>query len=306
MNLTTYDIVLFHYPCQDGLASGWIVNHYHKQINKSIELYPIQHGTQINLSRLTNKKVIMCDYCPPLDVLEEIEKVATIIKILDHHKSARDALQTKPYATFNMNKSGAGLCWEFFFPDQPMPNFIQMIQDRDLWTWKIPESRNLTAGLFMLCDSVKLDGTNTELEYVRSDDFTNLFEIFNGLYLVPYKFTFCLNLGAVVSKANLFKANSLAESHAKKIDKYREFSVCIVNCPSELISDVGNILSTKDFIDFAVLWKYNHPNQDYYVSLRSCNKVDVSVIAVNFGGGGHPNAAGFCTKINPTILFNKA
>jgi hypothetical protein len=41
-----YDVVLFHYPCQDGLASGWITNHYHKLRNKSIELYPIQHGSR--------------------------------------------------------------------------------------------------------------------------------------------------------------------------------------------------------------------------------------------------------------------
>ena len=34
------------------------------------------------------------------------------------------------------------------------------------------------------------------------------------------------------------------------------------------------------------------------------NKVDVSIIAKEFGGGGHKNASGFATKINPTILFN--
>jgi uncharacterized protein len=293
MDLKIYDIVLFHYPCQDGLASGWIVNHYHRIHNKSIELYPVQYGTSIDLVRLSGKKIIFCDWSPTLEIIDQIEKVVSEIKILDHHKTAQQALQTKSYAVFDMDKSGAGLTWEYFFPYMPMPNFIQMIQDRDLWTWKLPDSRNLTAGLYMLCDSV---------ESVKSD-FSGLFDIFDELFSNPDKFIFCLELGSIVSKATLSKANSLAKSHANHIDFYSKYRVCIVNCPTDLTSDVGNILSSMDTIDFAVLWKYNHPKQEYYVSLRSSNKVDVSNIAKSFGGGGHPNASGFSTKILPTILF---
>lgn len=291
-----YDVVLFHYPCQDGLASAWITNHYHKLQNKSIDLYPIQYGTPLDLSRLSGKKIIFCDWAPTLDILEQVEQVVSEIKILDHHKTAQQALQSKPYAVFDMTKSGAGLSWEYFFPNSPMPNFIQMIQDRDLWTWKLPESRNLTSGLVMICDTVRSN------EY---DDFTGLFEVFDGLFSNPDKFKFCLELGSIVNKSTLAKANSLAESHAKCVDIYQGHRVCVVNCPTDLSSDVGNILSSMDTIDFAVLWKYNHPNQEYYVSLRSSNKVDVSAIAKSFGGGGHPNASGFSTKTNPTVLFSQ-
>jgi len=295
MDTKIYDIIIFHYPCQDGLASAWVANHFHKLKNKTIELYPIQHGTSIDLKRLSNKKVIMCDYAPPLEVLDQIEKIVKQIFILDHHKTAQDALKHKSYAIFDMSKSGAGLTWEYFFPNLPMPNFIQMIQDRDLWTWKLPDSRSLTSGLLMLCESVR---TND------SSNFNDLFEVFNELFSNPDKFKFCLELGTIVDKANLSKANILAKSHANCIDSYQCYKICIVNCPTELSSDVGNILSSMDSIDFAVLWKYNHPTQEYSVSLRASNKVDVSTIAKSFGGGGHPNASGFSTKTNPTILFS--
>ncbi len=295
MDSKTYDIVLFHYPCQDGLASGWITNHYHKLINKSIELYPIQYGTPLDLSRLSGKKIIFCDWAPTLDMLQQIEEVALEIRILDHHKTAQQDLQSKPYAIFDMNKSGAVLTWEYFFPTLPIPCFIQMIQDRDLWTWKLSDSRNLTSGLFILCEAARTD------EY---DDFSSLFEVFDGLFSNSDKFQFCLELGSIISKANLAKAKNLAKIHAKRIDNYKDHKICIVNCPTDLTSDVGNILSSMDSIDFAVLWKYSHPNQEYYVSLRSTNKVDVSIIAKSFGGGGHPNAAGFSTKTNPAILFS--
>jgi oligoribonuclease NrnB/cAMP/cGMP phosphodiesterase (DHH superfamily) len=296
MDSKIYDIVLFHYPCQDGLASGWVTNHYHKLKNKLIELYPIQHGTPLDLTRLVGKKIIFCDWAPPPDILEQVEQVVSEIKILDHHKTAQQALQSKPYAVFDMEKSGAGLTWEYFFPTLPMPNFIQMIQDRDLWTWKLPESRNLTAGLFMLCNAARTNNYN---------DFTGLFDVFDELFSDPDKFKFCLELGSIVGKASLSKANSLAEAHAKRIDNYQGHRVCIVNCPTDLSSDVGNILSSMDSIDFAILWNYNHPSQDYLVSLRSSNKVDVSTIAKSFGGGGHFNASGFITKTNPTVLFSQ-
>ncbi len=291
MENKTFDIVLFHYPCQDGLASGWIVDYYHKMINKEIELYPIQHNRIIDISRLVNKSVIFCDYSPSLEILNQIEKIASKITILDHHISAKNALANKSYAIFDMEKSGAGLTWEYFFPDIPTPNFIQMIQDRDLWTWKLSDSRPFTAGFFTVCSSYE------------SDDFINMFKLFDELYLNKEKINFYLELGEIMNKVNLIKARNISESHSKKVNQYNGHTVCIVNCSSDLASDVGNMLSSMTHIDFAALWTYNHPNETYNVSLRSNNKVDVSLIAKQFNGGGHVNAAGFATKINPMELF---
>mgnify|MGYP007027710184 CR=1 FL=1 len=68
-----YDVVMFHYPCQDGLTSAWITNYYHKSNNKIIELYPIKHGDPYDFSRLENKKLIICDYAPSLEILNELD-----------------------------------------------------------------------------------------------------------------------------------------------------------------------------------------------------------------------------------------
>lgn len=293
-----YDIVLFHYFCQDGLSSAWTVQNYHHNKGKQIELYPIQHGKIINLERLTNKRVIFCDYAPPKEVLDEIEKVALQITILDHHISSQKALVDKPYAIFDMTKSGVGLTWEYFFPDTEMPLFLRMIQDRDLWTWKIENSREFTAGFLMVCSSLDMY------------DFDQLFKLFDELYENEVihqdltKFKFYINIGEVSNKSILLKSKYIALEHLKKINHYKGHNVCIVNCSSELSSDLGNILASSDEVDFAALWRYNHPKEEYYVSLRSNNKVDVSIIAKEFGGGGHKNASGFATKINPIILFN--
>jgi len=293
MTNNIYDIVLFHYPCQDGLTSGWIVNKFHKDQNIKIDLYPIQYGKVIDLDKLSGKKIIFCDFSPSKEVLDEIEKVTSKITILDHHVSAQKALIDKEYAIFDMNKSGAGLTWTYFYPTEKMPLFIQMIQDRDLWKWKIDKSRQFTAGFSTACSAIEMF------------EFTKMFELFDDLNgKNPFKFDFYIELGEIINNSIMIKCRYLALESLKKIDRYQNYNVCIVNCSTELTSDLGNILASSDGCDFAALWKYNHTKEEYYVSLRSNNKVDVSLIAKEFGGGGHKNAAGFSSTINPIVLFN--
>jgi oligoribonuclease NrnB/cAMP/cGMP phosphodiesterase (DHH superfamily) len=128
-----FDIVVFHYPCQDGLVSAWIANLYHKQNNHSIELYPIQHGTPLNILRLKNKKVLFCDYAPADEYLDTLEKDCTSILILDHHITSANRID-KTYAYFDMNRSGAGIVWDYFFGTD-ITEFINWVEDWDLLTW---------------------------------------------------------------------------------------------------------------------------------------------------------------------------
>ncbi|MFI5305659.1 MAG: phosphoesterase, partial [Nitrospiria bacterium] len=41
----------------------------------------------------------------------------------------------------------AYLAWEFFYPALPVPKMILYIQDKDLWKWKLPMSREVSAAL---------------------------------------------------------------------------------------------------------------------------------------------------------------
>lgn len=51
-------------------------------------------------------------------------------------------------------------------------------------------------------------------------------------------------------------------------------------------------------------YNMDHISEDYWLSLRANNKVDVSEICKKYGGGGHKNASGCSTKIHPSILFS--
>lgn len=291
MDQNIYDIIIFHYPCQDGLTSAWIATHYHVQQKKLLELYPIQHGTKLDLSRLKDKKILFCDYAPSLEVLDSIEKIVSSIKILDHHISAQLVLKDKEYAHFDMMKSGAMLTWLHFYPTTPIHKFIDMIQDRDLWTWKIDKSKEFTTGFSTVCSTIE------------QNDFEKLFKLFDELCVNDSMMYLYITLGDIINRSQLIKCHIIANEHYKKIDKYKQYNVVIVNCDYDIVSDLGNILSSKEGVDFAMLWNYNHYTEEYKVSLRSNNMVDTSIISKSYGGGGHKNASGFNTKINPLLLL---
>ena len=58
------------------------------------------------------------------------------------------------------------------------------------------------------------------------------------------------------------------------------------------MSEIGARLSPD--CDFSLIWYYDHQDRIIKVSLRSFHdKIDVSEIAKEFGGGGHKKASGF-------------
>lgn len=291
-----YDIVMFHYPCQDGLTSAWIVSNYHKENNQQLVLYPISHGNSIDLTMFVGKRVIICDYSPHPDVLEQLEQITQSIQILDHHITAQKALENKSYAIFDMERSGAGITWDYFYPKLPMPKFIQMVQDRDLWKWLVSGSKEFTAGFSTMCSTV--DPMN----------FDALFELFNQMYTNSDKIQFYLDLGKIISTLTENKARTIGNDHIGTVTAFifngTAYRTCVVNCSYDIASETGAYISSFEQIDFAVLWRYHNPSKEFYISLRSSGNIDVSSIAKSFGGGGHKNAAGFSTKLFPPILFD--
>ncbi len=72
--------------------------------------------------------------------------------------------------------------------------------------------------------------------------------------------------------------------------------------PTDLEGIVSQLRQTKD-VEVAIFLHEVEP-QKYKVSLRSKNKVDVSVIAKHFGGGGHVRAAGVTMKGSSHDVIN--
>ena len=85
---------------------------------------------------------------------EELLAKAAFITIIDHHASAEkdlDGLMNEfenVRTVFDMAHSGAALTWEVFHAGKPVPYFVRVVEDRDLWLFKLPGTRELCDDIF--------------------------------------------------------------------------------------------------------------------------------------------------------------
>ena len=168
------DIIIFHYPCQDGLSSAWVANYFLRNIGKEHELIPVQNNSYTkefidNLINKSKKKYVgIFDFSFNLEITEKLKESTKGLIILDHHITNKNNLEKLDYAYFDMERSGVGLTWSYFNKNKQIPKFLDMIQDRDLWTWKISESKDFCDGFY----------------YTTSinDGFENSFGIFDEIF----------------------------------------------------------------------------------------------------------------------------
>ena len=288
--------IVFHYPCQDGLSSAWVAYHYYKTnfSDKKLRLFPAQHGKEL-VYDMVGQNLLFMDFCPSKEVIKMLQTNNNKIFILDHHITAKDELSDSPFAKFDMEKSGVGLTWDYFFPSEPIPTFLDMIQDRDLWKFHIKHTQEFSNGLLFETDCLKT--------------FEQKFELFDELYSNNTKLEQTINLGTILNTHKQMKISYIVEKIKQNIyninNKSGEnISIICYNCSADLSSDLGNALSSE-YCDMAILWTYDHLENEYHYSLRSTNKVDCARLAKEYlSGGGHPNAAGGKHKSHPTELVN--
>jgi len=46
-----------------------------------------------------------------------------------------------------MQHSGAVLAWQYFMPNEPVPDLLRYVEDQDLWNWKLPHSDAVNAAI---------------------------------------------------------------------------------------------------------------------------------------------------------------
>ena len=257
--------VLYHGNCPDGFGAAWV---FWKKYKDSAKYIPVSHGNpppDMN----DNSEVFIVDFSYDKKTLLDLEKKHSKITLIDHHKTAQNDLVDIDFAIFNMERSGAVLAWLYLFEQEPIPKFLEYVEDRDLWTFKLPKSQQIHAYM----SNIPFDFEKwSELKESIENNFKNCAEIGNDL---------------------LIHDNNSVEDICKnvRIVDFAGFQVPSVNSPI-LNSEIGNYLALKfTKAKFALSW-YQLPDGNFKVSLRSRKDFDVTPIAKQFGGGGHPQASG--------------
>lgn len=253
-------LVLYHASCWDGFCAAWAF----RRTRPNAEFVSVQYGE--SPPDVTGREVYVLDFSFKRDVLLAMKAAARYLLVLDHHKTAEAELSGLDFCEFDMSRSGGRMTWEWFIDKNP-PWLVTYTEDRDLWRWALPQSREINAAL----RTWPLDFDLWDKMHVSEDALGGL---------------------AVEGAAILRAEKAIVESHVKNasettIDGHK---VLCVNATT-LISEIAGELA-KDR-PFGVCWFEGDNNERVY-SLRSQDGgIDVSEIAKKHGGGGHRNAAGF-------------
>lgn len=284
------DIVVYHHPCIDGFGGVFCIWYYFKtkfgmERANLIKFKPASHSKISDdppdkfYDKFRGKNVLMVDFTYKLKILQKIVSVCNSLMILDHHKSAEEDLETidSNLKIFDMKKSGAVLAWEYFFPNEVVPKFIQYIQDRDLWNNTFPDLNEF----IIFFNEIRFD---FDLWQTYLDD--KVFEqaIEKGRKWLDYK-------------------NILVNKSAKRASRVIQvingiYVVVAYYNSSEFRSEIGSkIFDFYPLADFSCVWSFDLHKNSTNFSLRSTDdRFDAKNVAVENGGGGHRNAAGVTLK----------
>ena len=282
----TTPLVIYHGTgCLDGFGSAYAAYcFFHKKKTVSAQYVAASHGDEP--PNVMGREVYIVDFSYKRDVLSSICEKASKVVILDHHESAQkelsglDEIYSNLTVIFDMNRSGAVITWEYFH-DEQAPALLAHIQDRDLWQFKIPDSKHVNAALM---------------------SYPSTFELWDEFaYGVDHLKTLIAEGRAI----NRFR-NKMIEHYKRRVvyGTIAGFEVPIVSCPSFINSELLSELAIGQ--PFAASYS-DHTlgagNAQRGWSLRSAVEGEnVANIASRFGGGGHPRAAGFSTAISDVVF----
>jgi oligoribonuclease NrnB/cAMP/cGMP phosphodiesterase (DHH superfamily) len=264
-------MVIYHANCLDGFASAYVA---WMKFGDEAEYIPAHYGNEP--PDVTGKEAYVLDFSYPRETLIRMSEKANSLLVLDHHKTAQADLSGLPFAIFDMEKSGCGLTFDYFYPGERTPYFVSAVQDRDLWLFKLPETKDFCAGLRTVPMTFKDWQEGMNLGY---SDLIHIGRVLNQ--------QFDTEVEDLMKKAHPINIASTIES--PKIG-------LAVNAPSKYASELGNKLAEKSGV-CGLVYSFDGSRNEWQYSFRSIDSgIDVSVVAKRYGGGGHRNAAGCATE----------
>lgn len=264
-------LCIFHADCPDGYGSAWAV---WKRFGDAVHYFPATHGHAP--PDVTDRHVVIVDFTYKAPVMRDMASKAASITVLDHHKSAEiDLAPLLADGTiaglFDMNRSGAVIAWEYFHPDDPVPQLLLHVQDRDLSRFALANTREITTCVLSypynfygwswfaaLCDS------NRGIKDLITD-------------------------GKAIERQRHKDITDFLKSNTRQMT-IGGMTVPVANMPHNIASDAAHVLAAN--APFGACY-FDRADERVF-SLRSrADGIDVSLIAGEYGGGGHQHASGF-------------
>lgn len=275
---------IYHAGCSDGLMSAAIVKHYFK--NHEVNFVEGRHGETVDPNNYKGHFILMVDFSYETNLMSQLAEVSKEFVIFDHHKTTMERIQddydnltqflSKSYIVIADMMSGCGLTWYMLFKDvynRVMPQPVQYIQDGDLWTWIIPDSK-------IILPAIYFNTSKTIDSYYKL-----LTESFNKEWY--------LEVGRILSQQKTNHVKDIVKATYQTV-VFDGKTIGIANCNYMYASEVGHYIIENYPVDYSFVYRLT--SDGVKISLRSDDHLaDVSYIAQkHFNGGGHRNASGGC------------
>jgi len=292
MKARKFDTILFHAKCADGIGGSWVFWRENKKLYDSGKVKITGCVRDQPPPDVTSQRVVIVDFCYSVSDLLNMAKQCKSLLIIDHHESAKQEVEeaiSKFIFPKNISfildttKSGAQLAWEYVYPTEPRPWFIDVIASRDLWTWSDPDHKILSTVLY-------------KKGYY---DWDKLEDLYHSTLSPQDRLQTIEHLKSLGSREMLELDKSVASScHNSFLTTYTSpsgstYRVRLATCDRKIRSEVGNKLSED--CDFAVIWQYDFLLDQFWCAARASdtNDIDLASIMRQHGGGGHRKAASF-------------
>jgi len=285
-------LVIYHGgACADGFCCAW---QFHLA-------FPDAEFHAANYSEpppdVAGKAVYVADFCYPRSVMLDLHCASLgRLTVLDHHKSSAADMQgfadealaltgVMPTVVFDLTKSGGRLTWEYlwdadllppgwqaFARDRP-PWLVDYTEDRDLWRWALPKSREVNAAL-----------RTYPFDFTVWDNLNSAF--WTNTEIVPD--SHLADEGTAILRAESNEVARHVRNAAEAV--IAGHRVLCVNATCHISEIAGELAKDRPF---GVTY-FDRADGKRVYSLRSRDGgVDVSEVARGFGGGGHARAAGY-------------
>ena len=267
------DVVFYHANCPDGFGAAWA--YWRARTGGQAgcaapptHFIPLGHHDTV-LPDVKGLRVIMVDVAlRDTAMMDHLASTALEFRLLDHHQTGFEQYQDRPWAFFDLTRSGSVLAWADSHPDEPLPRLLRCIQDRDLER------------------PMDID-TEAVLQVV--DSIPRTFEAWEGLHrhLVSNPQPMLQNGRLMRDRMHAAVERLMVNAIPVEMDGHKGWAV---NAQIELGALAANRLALREGAEFGFAWFVDA--QGLVRGSWRSHTLDVIPLARHYRGGGHPYSAG--------------
>ena len=262
----------------DGYASGYAA--WKKFRENAIYLVSGYNQPLPDIKIDENTNIYIMDFIYPKEVMIDLANRAASVIVLEHNKVSPEIQDddSKFVVISDPDHSSCVTTWRYFHGDTKVPKPLLLVEDRNLWLFKLEDSENFHSGLL---------GVGLTDEYLKWDLISQANYFLNDV----------INKGKIVNEYKKSIIDDFIKSNRiSTIDYGNGNKALLFNCINFISETSNKLLNENPEIDFTISYQIYKDGVRFDLRSRIGSDIDVSELVKKFGGGGNKNSAGFIVK----------